>query len=452
MLKLWEKLNPNQKRMAVLCAVVLVVFCGLFLFSGDEEQRPRRTSRDDAIRHVLTDRDTRTVGLESLNNNLKALERRNKELESQLEALRRGQSNAADSAGKTISTLTEQLKELQDQLKEISDAQRRLEDSVTAEQGAGAPVRREVGGSNRNARVVRYDPNNPERVFEERIVPEAPAAAPAAPGSTQKPNAEPPELKGGRDNGRGTKAALEIVTHTSKEDVEPDAAEDAEDELYLPTGTIITGVLLSGLDAPTGQAARRDPFPATLRIQHEAILPNRFRADVRECFALVSGYGDMSSERAYLRGEGISCVREDGSVMEARLDSYAVGEDGKAGVRGRLVSKEGALIARTLMAGFFSGAASALNVQAAPAIRLTDDNAKDFYTNAFSSSTAAAAVGSGASTALERLADYYMDMAEGIFPVIEVDAGRRIDIVVSKGTAIPVRNKASSNKKAGASK
>ncbi len=32
-------------------------------------------------------------------------------------------------------------------------------------------------------------------------------------------------------------------------------------------------------------------------------MPNRFRADVRECFLIVSGYGDLSSERAYLRGE-----------------------------------------------------------------------------------------------------------------------------------------------------
>ena len=55
----------------------------------------------------------------------------------------------------------------------------------------------------------------------------------------------------------------------------------------------------------------------------------------------------------YLRGETISCVREDGGVIETRLDSYAVGEDGKAGIRGRLVSKQGQLVAKSMMADSF---------------------------------------------------------------------------------------------------
>lgn len=66
---------------------------------------------------------------------------------------------------------------------------------------------------------------------------------------------------------------------------------------------------------------------------------------MRECFVLLAGYGDLSSERAYLRGETVSCVLLDGSVIETR-QGYAAGEDGKAGVRGRLVTKQGQFIAR----------------------------------------------------------------------------------------------------------
>ncbi|PIV81625.1 conjugal transfer protein TraB, partial [bacterium CG17_big_fil_post_rev_8_21_14_2_50_64_8] len=46
-----------------------------------------------------------------------------------------------------------------------------------------------------------------------------------------------------------------------------------------------------------------------------------------------------ATERAQLRTETLSCVREDGRVIEAELEGYAVGEDGKVGMRGRLVSK-----------------------------------------------------------------------------------------------------------------
>ena len=111
-------------------------------------------------------------------------------------------------------------------------------------------------------------------------------------------------------------------------------------------------MLLNGLDAPTGQGARQQPTPALVRIKHDALLPNRFRADVKECFVIVGGFGDLGSERAYLRAETLTCVRIDGGVIEVPLDAYAVGEDGKVGIRGRLVSKQGALLAKALQAGF----------------------------------------------------------------------------------------------------
>ena len=49
---------------------------------------------------------------------------------------------------------------------------------------------------------------------------------------------------------------------------------------------------------------------------------------------------DLASERAYLRTEPITCIREDGGAIEVPLDAYAVGEDGKVGVRGRLVNNQ----------------------------------------------------------------------------------------------------------------
>ena len=42
----------------------------------------------------------------------------------------------------------------------------------------------------------------------------------------------------------------------------------------------------------------------------------------------------------------------------------------------------------------------------------------------------------GAGYAMDRLAHYYMDMAENLFPVIEVDAARAIEFVVQKGTQL----------------
>jgi len=47
-----------------------------------------------------------------------------------------------------------------------------------------------------------------------------------------------------------------------------------------------------------------------------------------------------------------------------------------------------------------------------------------------------AGVGSGVGKALDRLAQYYIKLAEQTFPVIEIDAGREIDVVITKGVRI----------------
>ena len=47
-----------------------------------------------------------------------------------------------------------------------------------------------------------------------------------------------------------------------------------------------------------------------------------------------------------------------------------------------------------------------------------------------------AGVGSGVGKALDRLAQYYIKLAEQTFPIIEIDAGREIDVVLTKGVRI----------------
>ena len=128
-------------------------------------------------------------------------------------------------------------------------------------------------------------------------------------------------------------------------------------ETYLPSTAFMRAVLLSGLDAPTGGQAQNNPHPVLLRVLDHAQLPNSFRSDVRDCFILGSGYGDLSSERAYVRTESLACVREGGDALDIPLKGVLVGPDGKAGVRGRLVSKTGQVLANALVAGSSRGSA-----------------------------------------------------------------------------------------------
>ena len=42
----------------------------------------------------------------------------------------------------------------------------------------------------------------------------------------------------------------------------------------------------------------------------------------------------------------------------------------------------------------------------------------------------------GAGYAMDRLAHYYMDLAENLFPVIEIDATRKIEFVLQRGMTL----------------
>lgn len=203
---------------------------------------------------------------------------------------------------------------------------------------------------------------------------------------------------------------------------------------FLPV-SFTRGILLGGLDAPTGGQSQANPHPVLIRLSDNSVLPNQFRGEYRECFVIAAGYGDISSERAYLRTENLSCVRADGATLEVRIQGSVYGEDGKVGMRGRLVTKQGQMLANALLAGVVSGIGQGLSTanttystSALGTIASADSNA-DAYR---------AGLGQGVGKALDRLAQYYIKLAENTFPVIEVDAGRQIDVVITKGVRIDV--------------
>ena len=44
----------------------------------------------------------------------------------------------------------------------------------------------------------------------------------------------------------------------------------------------------------------------------------------------------------------------------------------------------------------------------------------------------------GLSNSLERISQFYLDMAKDIFPVVEINAGREVDVIVISGTRLKV--------------
>ena len=206
-------------------------------------------------------------------------------------------------------------------------------------------------------------------------------------------------------------------------------------ENTLPAGTFIRAVLLGGVDASTATAAPSDPRPVLLRLVDLGTLPRKFRSDLKDCHVLASAYGDLSSERVYMRLEKLTCVeRLTGEIIETEIAGYVAGEDGKAGVRGVVVDRTGPLIRNSLLGGFFSGMGKFFEASQAPfAMPVLPGNGV-VLPNPSQMLTAGAA--QGTSQALDKFAEFYIKRAEQLQPVLQIAAGREVDIVITQGTSL----------------
>ena len=449
----WANIPPKQKRWISLgglggCAL-LVSFA---LNESAMPQQPKKRAPEAPIQqtNLVTDYNARQSTLEALSGEMKFLRAENIKLKEELanadkknlkelERIRQQQQNETDKLKQQLERLEARLSIVDDTANQINrdvelnrqyteeEIKKLKEEGVKFtydSNGKEVPVQHidlgnNFGKENAVAAIDMMSANSPEEFF-------AVAPEPTRENAEKRPVIDSKTGKAKVDasgNEVMTEAVITITSHSEpQETVKPKAKKD--DFLYIPSGAIISGVFLNGIDAPTGKSSQKNPFPTLIRIQKDAILPNYYTADIRECFLLMSGYGDLSSERAFLRGE---------------IESYAVGDDGKAGVRGRLVSKQGQIIARSLLAGFAGGFAEMFDTTATPTLNTSSDGTIR-YEDVYSSKAVKGGAAKGVSQALTRISDFYMDLAEAVYPVIEVDAGRQVDVVVSKGAKLTFKN------------
>jgi conjugal transfer pilus assembly protein TraB len=215
----------------------------------------------------------------------------------------------------------------------------------------------------------------------------------------------------------------------------PAKEEKTPAENYLPAGTFMRVVLLAGLDAPTGGQAQNNPHPILMRVLDPAQLPNRYLADMKDCVVTANGYGDLSSERAYVRTDRMSCIDQKGGAVDVSVKGYVAGEDGKAGMRGRLVTKQGQVLANAFLAGIGSGIGDAFS----QSLTTTSVSPLGATSTVNTGEIAQYGLAKGVGNAMDTLAKYYIKLAEQLFPIIEVDGGRVVDVVLTRGASVERR-------------
>jgi conjugal transfer pilus assembly protein TraB len=200
-------------------------------------------------------------------------------------------------------------------------------------------------------------------------------------------------------------------------------------DTYVPAGTFVRAALLGGADASAGVTSQGNPMPMLLRILDPGTLPNGHKSHLQGCTATAAVIGDISSERGQIRLERLSCVAPTGEVVDMPVEGTIFGPEGKNGVRGTPLWREGALLKRAFAAGTLSGLATGISQQytttaTSPLGSTTTVNGADVFK--YGAAT-------GARNAMEKIADYNIRRADQYHPVIQISAGTVVDMVFLKG-------------------
>ena len=213
---------------------------------------------------------------------------------------------------------------------------------------------------------------------------------------------------------------------------------------WLPAGAHAEAVVLAGVDASAGVSSQGDPRPVLLRITGPAWTAaengTALQVDVDGCTVTGAAHGDLSSEKVYVRFRTMTCAGpEPGTVIETDVAGYVAGS-GKTGVRGPVVSREGALVEKAFLAGVVSGLGQGVSQAFQPQAVATGTGAA--VANTGLGDIGRAGLGAGASSAGQKVADYMIRRAEQYQPVVLLQAGTKVTLVFLEGARIDGRPRA----------
>lgn len=208
---------------------------------------------------------------------------------------------------------------------------------------------------------------------------------------------------------------------------------------YIPAGSYVEAKMISGVDAGIGITAEADPRQVLLRITGKVISAG-FGKDylttdkLKGCVVQCQATGDLSSEKAYLKPVVMTCAKDFESVVEVPVKGY-VSANGKVGIRGEIVSREGDLVAKSFLSGLVGGFGNGVSqfyepqqaISAGFAIKTGKESAKSIL---------GAGLGQGVSDSSSRLSDYLIKRAEQYQPVISINEGVSVDLVFQEGFSL----------------
>jgi conjugal transfer pilus assembly protein TraB len=207
---------------------------------------------------------------------------------------------------------------------------------------------------------------------------------------------------------------------------------------YIPAGSHAKAVLISGVDAGIGITSEADPRHVLMRVTGTVTSAgfgvDNLKSDVLiGCIIQGQAVGDISSEKAYVKPTVMTCAKKPNTVIEIPVKGYIISQ-GKSGIRGKVISREGDLVLKSFLSGAISGLGGGVSQSMRPKYEMTSgslvgekQSLKDIL---------GGGMASGVGSSSDRLSDYFIKKAEQYQPVISIDEGTIVDIVFQEGFSI----------------
>jgi len=211
--------------------------------------------------------------------------------------------------------------------------------------------------------------------------------------------------------------------------------------ITIAPGVVIKARLISGVRAPTLTKAVNEPQPVLLKVTDFAMLPNQGKLNIKDCVIKGEAKGNLSTETVEIRTNYLSCTTKDGEVLISKLAGTVTGGNGSNGIAGVIVSKQGALVGRALIAGFVNGFASVANSQYQNTLTSTTGTLTTGNSNMSVGDMAKSGAYGGIAQAGNEMSKFYMDMVKQIEPSIEIKANINVDVVVTDESIIEFKGK-----------
>ncbi|WP_105169413.1 TrbI/VirB10 family protein [Pseudoalteromonas sp. T1lg23B] len=434
-----DKLVDDTKfRLKVISLVALSVVC-FILFGGSDEGYEFNFKQSKPKPMFVSSDAANEIDRDNIDSAYKALQKQSKEMETQTIKMQQVWEGKRQDLETQLDKQRQEMQELKRQLEVISSNRNNVANSsLNAQQSTQQSVTSAQSNEVQPAFSQSMQPTH-STVKQSRtnIITAAPITGEGIRFISQRKEITYKSSGEIETQLRGKALESQKALEQSKNNTTVD---EEDDGFWLPSGSMITTTLITGVNAPTHPSAQSEPEPVTALITENVILPGGYTVDLRGCHIIGSAIGALKDDRAKIRSELISCVREDGKAIEVNLAAYAAGSDGLQGVKGKRVSLATPVLTTSIAAGLAGGFAGAMQPQRIPSLQTSNNQEALFQRPDVGEITGIAAL-EGTSRSFSRAEEYFMDLADQMHPYIEVNAGRTVEFMTTRGTKLKINQK-----------